>query len=347
MVYVNGSPLCNPVRGIERYMREIVTRLDFLFSDKEIDITVLYPRGRLLFPPNLQKLHLKEMPSLDKKMFMFELLLNYWAKKGILCSFSNMVCLRKRTIVCIHDMRPWLFKYDRMRYRIIYSISVLTAKLFANKIMTDSQTALREIHLNAKIQLNRFQVVHCGWEHMSEIIADEAIFCKFPQIHKKNYYYSLSSQAPHKNFIWVLEVAKRNPYNIFVIAGDKWRHYDGTITMKDNVIYLGYITDGENKALLQSCKAFLHPSKYEGFGITPLEALACKAKICISNSSCLPEIFKDYAHYFDPDDFSVDLDKLLQEPLKSPDELLREYTWEKAARQWFTVICDAIDFTND
>jgi glycosyltransferase involved in cell wall biosynthesis len=59
-----------------------------------------------------------------------------------------------------------------------------------------------------------------------------------------------------------------------------------------NIHFTGYLTDGEIKALMQNCRAFIHPAIYEGFGIPPLEAMSCGADLIISTATCLPEIYE-------------------------------------------------------
>lgn len=65
-------------------------------------------------------------------------------------------------------------------------------------------------------------------------------------------------------------------------------------------MYLGYVTDGEAKSLMENCKAFLFPTLYEGFGIPPLEAIACGApRVMVSNTPCMREIYGSHADYID------------------------------------------------
>ena len=149
----------------------------------------------------------------------------------------------------------------------------------------------------------------------------------------------------YKNLKWIVELAERNRTKVFVIAGLKdlsqWKNAYSQIDAReelDNVIFVGYTTDEENKALMMNCKAFLHPSKYEGFGIPPLEALACGAPIAVSNSSCLPEIYENCAHYFDPDDYEVNLDWLLEQPISAPSAILQKCSWDRAAQELFNIL---------
>lgn len=98
------------------------------------------------------------------------------------------------------------------------------------------------------------------------------------------------------------------------------------------------MTDGQNKALMQNCKGFLHPAVFEGFGIPPLEALSLGAPIALARASCLPELYGDTARYFDPYDYDVDLDALFAKPAAPPDKVLARYSWEKTARFWLDEI---------
>ena len=150
---------------------------------------------------------------------------------------------------------------------------------------------------------------------------------------------------PHKNFQWIYEVAKRHPEQIFAVAGAFINNYESAreYLKQPNIIYLGRVSDEENKSLMKYCKAFILPSKYEGFGLPPLEALDCGAPICISNATCLPEIYEDCAHYFDPDDYDVDLDKLLKEKVADPQKLLTKYTWDNAAKQWLNLMLEEVN----
>ena len=105
-----------------------------------------------------------------------------------------------------------------------------------------------------------------------------------------------------------------------------------------NVVLLGYVTDGEVKALMKKCKAFVFPSYYEGFGIPPLEALSCGTKVVVSNRASLPEIYKDSAFYIDADSTNCNLAKLLEKKVDSPQKILENYTYENAAKKLLKAI---------
>jgi glycosyltransferase involved in cell wall biosynthesis len=139
-----------------------------------------------------------------------------------------------------------------------------------------------------------------------------------------------------------MEYAAKHPDSHFAISGTnlpttRIDGLDNATTLK-NILLLGYLDDAKVKALMERCKAFILSSYYEGFGLTPLEALSCGAEIIIADAASLPEIYGKTAHYIDPFNTDVDLDKLLQEPVESPDAILEKYSYDTAARDVYELI---------
>lgn len=104
-------------------------------------------------------------------------------------------------------------------------------------------------------------------------------------------------------------------------------------TDRINMHIHSYVSYEDACSLMKNCKAFICPSYYEGFGDSPLEALALGTKIIVSNRSALPEVFGKAAHYIDLYNTDVDLDKLLKEPVADADTVLNKYSWEKSAKK--------------
>lgn len=69
-----------------------------------------------------------------------------------------------------------------------------------------------------------------------------------------------------------------------------------------DVAFLGYVSEEHNRALYSGCAAFVYPSRYEGFGLPPLEAMACGAPVVCSNATSLPEAVGSAAILVDPHD---------------------------------------------
>ena len=87
--------------------------------------------------------------------------------------------------------------------------------------------------------------------------------------------------------------------------------------IEERVELLGFVADRELPALYQKARCFFFPSRYEGFGLPVLEALACGIPVAAANTSSLPEVGGPVACYFDPanlDDMAATLYQATQEP---------------------------------
>lgn len=109
----------------------------------------------------------------------------------------------------------------------------------------------------------------------------------------------------------------------------------------------GFVTDKELIALYSECKVFCFVSLYEGFGIPPLEAMACGAKTIVSNTSSLPEVVGDVGLTVEPQNIG-ELEKAIVDYLEdnvkysteSVKEHLNNYNWKKLSKEFEKVLTD-------
>ena len=191
-----------------------------------------------------------------------------------------------------------------------------------------------------RVNPEKITVVGNAWQHIEKTAYDDTIINKY-NLETKKFYFSLGSRVEHKNLKWIVSAALQNPESVFVVSGENSysKGFDESQFPK-NIIFTGYISDGEIRSLMANCKAFILPSIYEGFGIPPMEALAENAQIIVSNTSCLPEIYSKSAHYIDPYQLeNIDLDKILAEHVEKPEAVLNRYSWNKSAKTLYSLIC--------
>lgn len=209
-------------------------------------------------------------------------------------------------------------------------------KLIAKRcrlIFTVSEFSKKRIVDEYKLKADKVVVAPNGWEHMKRVAPDQNIFERFPQLIRGNYYFTLASMSKYKNFDWIVAEAKVNKDSVFAIAGGSVNSskYSEELTQLKNVVVLGYVSDGEAAALMKDCKAFLFPSKYEGFGIPPIEAMFMGAKAIVSNAASLPEVYEDCVRYIDPNKTDYQLDELLKREVAPSNKLFEKYGWGKSA----------------
>jgi glycosyltransferase involved in cell wall biosynthesis len=167
---------------------------------------------------------------------------------------------------------------------------------------------------------------------------------------------------PHKNIDRLLQafviLQYTHPDLRLVLAGKPDYTYDATrklaqdLGLGDAVSFIGRISDEELSWYYRHCAAFIFPSLSEGFGLPGLEAMAHGAPVIAARASCLPEVYADAAHYFDPldpKDIAAKIAEVLDDPklqqkLRSAGtERVKDFSWERMARQTLEVYEKALD----
>jgi glycosyltransferase involved in cell wall biosynthesis len=161
---------------------------------------------------------------------------------------------------------------------------------------------------------------------------------------------------PRKNLPVLLEayhsIRSEHPDVKLVIAGGKGWLYESfferlrSLGFEDQVTLTGHIPEDDLPALLSLAEVFAFPSVLEGFGLPPLEAMACGAPIVCSNASSLPEVVSDAGLLVPPRDVRAwveSLNRVLADPSLRADLRARglaraaQFTWERAAQQTLQV----------
>ena len=188
-------------------------------------------------------------------------------------------------IVCIHDVKIKATpQYFSKKFRLWYEILFGNATKRAKKIITVSEFSKSEIVKYFKVDPDNITVIPNAWQHYERIGYDESALSTYG-LEKNNYYFSMCSLEPNKNFKWIAEEARKNADMTFAVAGSINRNVfsEGLgFELPPNMKLLGFVSDEEAKTLMRDCSAFLFPTFYEGFGIPPLEAISAGAhKLCM------------------------------------------------------------------
>jgi len=308
--YINGRFLTQSPTGVQRYATELVTALDDLIASGDIDAEQL--KFIILTPHNLiRTLNLKHIPLRRVGRFSGHLWeqveLPRYARHGLLINLCNTgPALASHQMITIHDTgfmaMPASYTYA---FRTWYRLLLRRLGQTAVAIVTGSEFSRRELIEHLRIPAARIHVIHHGREHIERLAPDDSVITDH-HLDRRPFLLTVSSMSPRKNFQTVMravEKLEKVDFDVVVAGGSNPRVFaDSGGQLPDYVRTLGYVTDGELKSLYSHAAAFIYPSLYEGFGLPPLEAMACGCPVIVSDIPPHREICGEAALYCDPHD---------------------------------------------
>ena len=264
--------------------------------------------------------------------------------------------------VTIHDLTTLLVsEYNRGVRARLYNALVTAAARGADHILTDSFSSKLDIidHLGIPEQDVTAVYLGVGPQYTpnpaggDNSLVDMAVIKKYdlPEF----YVLYLGGYELHKNILNLLHaytyVAKAlgDEYPL-VLAGKKpdtvspnFPDYDDMIAragLSKYVRWIGYVDEADKPLLYRGAEVFVFPSRREGFGLPPLEAMACGTPVVASNSGSLPEIIGPAGFAVDPDDVrgmaGAIIAIIMQAPLaadlrRQGPQQAAKFTWEQTA----------------
>jgi glycosyltransferase involved in cell wall biosynthesis len=229
----------------------------------------------------------------------------------------------------------------------------LNAALYADRIITISIQTKKDLMAYFSIPEERIRVIHPAHRTIYYPERDTGVIRgaleRLGIYH--NFILCVGSLEPRKNLKTLLEayaiyVKRYAAGELLVIAGGKgWlsdnlADFVAGLGLAGRVKFIGYAQEADLRVLYSAARLFVYPSLYEGFGLPPLEAMACGAPVITSNTSALPEVVGDAALLIDPHS-SEDLSEAMRAVLADGEmrstmrrqslERATLFSWERAA----------------
>jgi glycosyltransferase involved in cell wall biosynthesis/2-polyprenyl-3-methyl-5-hydroxy-6-metoxy-1,4-benzoquinol methylase len=263
-------------------------------------------------------------------------------------------------VVTIHDISFLLYpQFHTEANRLHCFNGTLKAALYADRIIAVSQQTKQDLIQYFAIPEDRIRIVHEAPRHFCfPERNDDLIRSTLERLGVyRNFVLFVGSLEPRKNLKTLLTaygsyVKRHARPELLVIAGGKgWlneeiRQSVSGLGLEERVRFVGYVTEADLRVLYSAAKLFVYPALYEGFGLPPLEAMACGAPVITSNTSALPEVVGDAALLIDPHN-SEELSHAMQRVLCNDalrlrmrqQSLLRArlFSWERAARETLAI----------
>lgn len=213
------------------------------------------------------------------------------------------------TVVTIHDLGylHWPELHPKSQVRMLDWTTRWSAKVARHIVVPSSQTA-QDLTANYSVPADKITVIHHGINPVMSPIPDACDSSLRDRYHLPNaYVLAVGTIQPRKNLA-VLARALRNQQLDMVVAGREGWMADEVLSELESVglgerlRILNYVPDVDLPALYRSAELFVQPSRFEGFGMPVLEAMACGAPVIVASGSSLDEIGGDVALRFAPDE---------------------------------------------
>lgn len=351
-IYINGKFLCQSMTGVQRYAYEIIAALDKLIEKNSVGqlykFVLLVPNINSPINSNYHNIKIIKPKFRVSGFFWEQFWLPLFTKNHILLNLAGSSPMFKFNQFCtFHDAavfeNSFTYKWHFVWwYKLLFKFQSTRCL----KIFTVSNFSKERLSFFLRVPKGRIAVISNSSDHMKLIKSDDSILNRLG-IKNKKYFFAIASASPSKNInelINAFNLLDHGPNFYLVLAGGAgsiFSSYLQSTSMYANVINAGRISDNELKSLYSSALAFIFPSLYEGFGIPPLEAMACKCPVIASNLPVIKEVCADAAIYIDPNSINSMIDALNK--VISNDILLSEiidrgtsranmYSWENSAR---------------
>ncbi|WP_322820694.1 glycosyltransferase family 1 protein [Chloroflexus sp.] len=234
------------------------------------------------------------------------------------------------TVITIHDLAFIRFPQTFRAYNRIYlDLATRLSTRRASRILVVSEHTKREVVGLLGVDPERVVVTpNAVRHHFRPPDPDQLDQFRVRRSLPEHFILYVGTLEPRKNLTTLLEafalLSRHVPTVPLLIGGGKGWMYEPIfarleqLQLRDRVKFVGYIPEEELPLWYAAATVFVFPSIYEGFGMPPLEAMACGTPVITSNTSSLPEVVGDAGLMVSPTDTTA-LAEAMQRILTSPD----------------------------
>ncbi|PIU55851.1 MAG: hypothetical protein COS88_03665 [Chloroflexi bacterium CG07_land_8_20_14_0_80_51_10] len=316
--------------GLDRYSQEIAKRLDV----KKITA------GRYLSLPKAYKL----ARFIRSQGEVVHLPNQHFARYALF--------LNRPFIITVHDLARCCFPFGRQSVseKVLLNLDKMYIKR-ANHIIAVSESTKSDLVNYLKIPENKISVIYNGVEH--NVFKPYRVMPYHVRLHHKPYILYVGSERRRKNLDQLFQafaaLKREFPDLMLVKVGSPGRCKEfrsqtlkalSRLGITEDVIFVGHISEKDLAYYYSSAALLCYPSLYEGFGLPPLEAMACGCPVVTSNTSSLPEVVGEAGIMVNPYDTrslvqairQVLTDRELRDKMvRKGLEQSKKFTWEKTA----------------
>lgn len=259
------------------------------------------------------------------------------------------------SVIVVPDLVSFLgVERHKRKARWIERLLLGRALRLASKVVVISEHTKRDLQKVFKAPTDKIVVIYPGlridFGQKLKEMDKEAVLKKFG-LEAGKFFLWVSTIEPRKNLQGVLKAVKmlkdQGERVKLAAAGKKGWYWEEEFEgrkrwgLVDEVKYLGYVGGSEIEVLYKNCLGYVFPTLYEGFGLTVLEAMACRAPVLTSKVSSIPEVAGKAAIYVDPNNVEeiaagmkrLAVDEGLRKKLvQAGREQVKKFDWQRSAK---------------
>ena len=347
-IYINGRFLTQPMTGVERYAYNICKAMARLRQP----FTIVCPKAPIHQDYDVSDLTIVHY-GIGNSHFWEQCVLPFFfigKKDYLVLSFTGLgSILIRHKVMTVHDLSflknpSWYSRTYYWYYKFMTPLAVKTSQ----HILTVSEFSKSEIlGFYPFLKAEKISVVYNA--------IDRQLFKPLTSDIKHqtsvSFVLCVSSIDPRKNFARLIEACQGLTGAKLYIVGKYNRVFSQQMqldTTSDHIQFLGRVSDEELVRLYNQAACFVFPSLYEGFGLPPLEAMACGCPVLVSDIPVEREVCGDAAQYFNPleptnilhtiTQYLNDADVIKEKMRQKGFENITRFSWEKSAQVLMKIV---------
>ncbi len=343
-VYINGKFYVGVLNGVHRTADRLVRELDKLAAIDEhagLDLRLLLPR-RSNWSPRLDTIRKVEQ-RFGHHQAWEQMVLPWQAAGGVLINLANLAPLaHRRKLSMIHDAQ-FLISPESFprRFRLGYKVLTPLIAATSHRVLTVSEYARDSLAAFKVSPHDKTAVIYNGADHILDVRPDVGVLDRLG-LGGRPYALLFGSPAIYKNVQVVFEAFRQDlPAVQLVVLGSARASLEASgLRPPADAIFAGAVDDRALRALYEAALCLLFPSRTEGFGLPPVEAMLYGCPVIAAPAGAIPEVCRDailYADIFTPADWVDQIMSLVLQPELARAKRLAglqratRFTWRAAA----------------
>lgn len=348
-IYFNGKFYAGGLNGVHRVADRLIRELDEAWPGERPEMTLFVPRHRQ-WDPNVRHIKVVEEPIGQTQLWeQFVLPRRAWG--GVLVNLCNLApVLHPRKLLMLHDAQFVLSDSSyparlRWGYRLLTPLMARTS----DQVLTVSSYSRQMLDFCGVLSGAGVSVLHNGADHILETAPDPEIVTRLG-LRANRFVVHFASPKSYKNSA-VIFAAFESPalagIDLVVVGPGREELVGRGLKPPPGAIFAGTIGDDSLRSLYEAALCLAFPSRTEGFGLPPIEAMACGCPTVVSAGGAIPEVCHDAALYGDvdsPKSWVSAFRRLADEPelraAKIAEGLHRagEFTWKESGRRLAAIL---------